>query len=44
VSKSADSGWFCRFYSVTFGFVGLVSLLGVLFRDHGGGRCSALAD
>ena len=33
--KIADTGWFCFFYAITFGgFVGLVSFLGIFFRDQ----------
>ena len=35
VVKSADTGWFCFFYAITFGgFVGLVSFLGIFFHDQ----------
>jgi NNP family nitrate/nitrite transporter-like MFS transporter len=35
VLKMADTGWLCFFYAVTFGgFVGLVSFLGIFFRDQ----------
>jgi MFS transporter, NNP family, nitrate/nitrite transporter len=35
VLKIADTGWLCFFYAVTFGgFVGLVSFLGIFFRDQ----------
>ena len=31
----AETGWFCVFYAITFGgFVGLVSFLGIFFRDQ----------
>ncbi|MBV8554859.1 MAG: NarK/NasA family nitrate transporter [Planctomycetaceae bacterium] len=35
VLRIADAGWFCLFYAITFGgFVGLVSFLGIFFRDQ----------
>lgn len=35
--KQGDTGWFCLFYSVTFGgFVGLASFLTLFFTDHYG--------
>jgi MFS transporter, NNP family, nitrate/nitrite transporter len=35
VLKIGDTGWLCFFYAVTFGgFVGLVSFLGIFFRDQ----------
>jgi NNP family nitrate/nitrite transporter-like MFS transporter len=35
VLKTVDAGWFCFFYAITFGgFVGLVSFLGIFFRDQ----------
>ena len=35
VLKIADTGWLCFFYAITFGgFVGLVSFLGMFFRDQ----------
>jgi len=35
VLARGDTGWFCLFYSVTFGgFVGLASFLSVFFRDQ----------
>jgi len=35
VLKIADTGWLCFFYAVTFGgFVGLVSFLGIFFREQ----------
>jgi NNP family nitrate/nitrite transporter-like MFS transporter len=35
VFKVADTGWFCVFYAITFGgFVGLLSFLGIFFRDQ----------
>jgi NNP family nitrate/nitrite transporter-like MFS transporter len=35
VLRFADTGWFCFFYAVTFGgFVGLLSFLGIFFRDQ----------
>ena len=37
VLRIADAGWFCLFYAITFGgFVGLVSFLGIFFRDQYG--------
>ena len=33
--RIAETGWFCVFYAITFGgFVGLVSFLGIFFRDQ----------
>src|SRR5262249_40152432 len=33
--KTADTGWFCLFYAITFGgFVGLVSFLAIFFLDQ----------
>ncbi len=35
VLRIAETGWFCVFYAITFGgFVGLVSFLGIFFRDQ----------
>jgi NNP family nitrate/nitrite transporter-like MFS transporter len=35
VLKTADAGWLCFFYAITFGgFVGLVSFLAIFFRDQ----------
>jgi len=35
VLRIADTGWLCFFYAITFGgFVGLVSFLGIFFRDQ----------
>ncbi len=35
VLRERDAGWFCLFYSVTFGgFVGLASFLGIFFHDQ----------